>query len=95
VGDEGASPAGVPAVITAYPTPFSEQLFLGARLGAHIPSGAYTLSIYDGMGRLAEHRVFEPNLLQTLDTRDWSPGLTLLYIYKDGVPFQVIKSIKR
>lgn len=79
----------------AFPSPFSEQITIGGRLGAVIPSGKYRISVFDQLGRIVEERPMDPQLITELDASAWLPGIYLLRIDQSGSIVQYLKVVKK
>lgn len=79
----------------AFPSPFSEHLTVGGRLGRHISSGMYRLTVFDLSGKLIAQRTMDPQQLTELNTTYWPLGIYFIRIQFEGHEFQVIEVVKR
>lgn len=87
--------AAAEQIFVLFPNPFSEQITLAAVLGAHIPPGEYRAVLCDMQGRAVRQRMFNPNLLTDFDVGDVPPGAYSLVVFRDGLPVQTLKAVKR
>jgi hypothetical protein len=76
-----------------YPNPASDNLTIGAKLGADIPQGIYSMCLHDMYGNMSFSQDFDHRVLVHLDISAYPSGMYYLTILRDGRLMQSQKVI--
>ncbi|MEQ1745073.1 MAG: T9SS type A sorting domain-containing protein [Saprospiraceae bacterium] len=78
----------------AFPSPFSEKITVGGKLGSRFPPGQYRIAVFDLLGRLMLERPMNPQQITELDAATWPSGTYFIRINLGASVFQYLKVIK-
>jgi hypothetical protein len=70
-------------IFAVYPNPAHGEITIGARLGAYVPHGRYSLNLFDMYGNLSLAKKFNPLILTNLDVSNFAAGIYYLTILLD------------
>ncbi|HLF65465.1 MAG TPA: T9SS type A sorting domain-containing protein [Saprospiraceae bacterium] len=78
-------------IFAVYPNPASDEITIGARLGAYVPHGRYSMHLYDMYGNLSFSQEFDPLMIAYLDVSHYSAGMYYMTIIRNGRLVQIQK----